>query len=125
MRLSVRENRLISVVLSEHDYVEAIEKRGCGWVVEQQGVMWPLLSEIRRAEVSGRCSSNLATREKVMAAGYTKLWLRGSGNEDTIAYGLHRTALAPSVSTEKLAGSEWEVPNGEVRYELKRPNEHK
>lgn len=37
VRMSVRENRLVSMQLSEHDYVVAIEQTGRGWVVESQG----------------------------------------------------------------------------------------
>ena len=33
----MRENRLVSVVLAEHDYVVAIEETGRGWVLELQG----------------------------------------------------------------------------------------
>jgi hypothetical protein len=36
VRMSVQENRLTSVVLSERDYVVAIEERGRGWVVENR-----------------------------------------------------------------------------------------
>ncbi|HEX9876367.1 MAG TPA: GNAT family N-acetyltransferase [Gammaproteobacteria bacterium] len=34
IRLSVRENRLISTAINEEDYVAAIEETGRGWVVE-------------------------------------------------------------------------------------------
>ena len=37
VRMSVRENALVSIQLSERDYVVAIEETGRGWVVEQQG----------------------------------------------------------------------------------------
>lgn len=37
VRMSVQENRLTSVALSEHDYTVAIEETGRGWVVELQG----------------------------------------------------------------------------------------
>ncbi|MBN1237265.1 MAG: GNAT family N-acetyltransferase [Gammaproteobacteria bacterium] len=37
VRLSVAENRLIALVITESDYVAAIEQTGRGWVVEDQG----------------------------------------------------------------------------------------
>lgn len=37
VRMSVRENRLISTTLGEGDYVAAIETRGRGWVVDKDG----------------------------------------------------------------------------------------
>ena len=39
VRMAVRENRLVSVVLSEHDYVTAIQETGRGWVAELQGIV--------------------------------------------------------------------------------------
>lgn len=37
VRMSVQENRLVSMKLSEHDYVVAIESTGRGWLVELAG----------------------------------------------------------------------------------------
>ena len=37
VRMAVRENRLCAGVIAEADYVDAIERRGRGWVVEQGG----------------------------------------------------------------------------------------
>ncbi|MDY6949795.1 MAG: GNAT family N-acetyltransferase, partial [Pseudomonadota bacterium] len=37
VRMSVQENRLVSMQLCEHDYVAAIESTGRGWVVELAG----------------------------------------------------------------------------------------
>lgn len=39
VRMSVRENRLVSMSLSEGDYVVAIEQTGRGWVVELAGTV--------------------------------------------------------------------------------------
>lgn len=39
VRMSVLENRLVSRVLSEGDYVQAIEVDGRGWVVECEGAI--------------------------------------------------------------------------------------
>jgi GNAT superfamily N-acetyltransferase len=37
VRMSVRENRLVSVILTEADYVQAMEIEGRGWVAEEHG----------------------------------------------------------------------------------------
>ncbi len=37
VRMAVQENRLVSIKLSERDYVVAIEATGRGWVVEAEG----------------------------------------------------------------------------------------
>jgi GNAT superfamily N-acetyltransferase len=37
VRRAVRENRLVSLVLTEADYVAAIEPPGRGWVIESEG----------------------------------------------------------------------------------------
>jgi GNAT superfamily N-acetyltransferase len=37
VRMAVRENRLTSSVITEADYVAAIEEHGHGWVVEEAG----------------------------------------------------------------------------------------
>jgi GNAT superfamily N-acetyltransferase len=37
VRMSVVENRLTSIVLTEHDYVVALEDGSRGWVVEEEG----------------------------------------------------------------------------------------
>jgi GNAT superfamily N-acetyltransferase len=39
VRMSVRENRLVSMQLTDADYIEAIESRGRGWVVELDGTI--------------------------------------------------------------------------------------
>lgn len=39
VRMSVRENRLVSMSLSEADYVVAIEQTGRGWVIELAGTI--------------------------------------------------------------------------------------
>ena len=39
VRMSVLENRLTSVVLTEQDYLAAIQAPGRGWVVERDGVI--------------------------------------------------------------------------------------
>jgi GNAT superfamily N-acetyltransferase len=37
VRMAVRENRLTSTVITEADYIAAIEDHGSGWVVEAHG----------------------------------------------------------------------------------------
>ena len=39
VRMSVQENRLVSMQLTEADYIDAIESRGRGWVVEVDGTI--------------------------------------------------------------------------------------
>ncbi|MET0535359.1 MAG: GNAT family N-acetyltransferase [Steroidobacter sp.] len=39
VRMSVRENQLISIRLTDADYIDAIESRGRGWVVELDGAI--------------------------------------------------------------------------------------
>lgn len=39
VRMSVQENRLVSIQLTEADYVDAIESRGQGWVIEVDGTI--------------------------------------------------------------------------------------
>ena len=39
VRMSVKENRLVSMQLTEAHYIEAIESRGRGWVVEVEGTI--------------------------------------------------------------------------------------
>lgn len=39
VRMSVVENRLVSTRLTEADYIDAIESRGQGWVIELDGTI--------------------------------------------------------------------------------------
>ena len=39
VRLSVTENRLVSMALTEQDYVDAIQQTGRGWVAEVDGII--------------------------------------------------------------------------------------
>jgi GNAT superfamily N-acetyltransferase len=39
VRMSVQENRLVSMQLTDADYIDAIESRGRGWVVEVDGTI--------------------------------------------------------------------------------------
>lgn len=39
VRMSVQENRLVSMQLTDADYIEAIESRGRGWVIELDGTI--------------------------------------------------------------------------------------
>lgn len=39
VRLSVRENPLVTTIISEQDYQEAIETTGRGWVIEAAGTI--------------------------------------------------------------------------------------
>ena len=37
--MAVRENRLVSTVITEEDYIRAIEQTGRGWVAEARGIV--------------------------------------------------------------------------------------
>ena len=39
VRMSVKENRLVSLQLTEAHYIDAIESRGRGWVIEVEGTI--------------------------------------------------------------------------------------
>jgi GNAT superfamily N-acetyltransferase len=39
VRMSVQENRLVSMQLTDADYIDAIESRGRGWVIELEGTI--------------------------------------------------------------------------------------
>ncbi|MEX1186640.1 MAG: hypothetical protein WEA80_08615 [Gemmatimonadaceae bacterium] len=39
VRMAVRENRLVSMVLSPSRYLEFLESRGRGWVIEADGAI--------------------------------------------------------------------------------------
>ena len=123
VRMAVRENRLVSLVITEADYVTAIESTGRGWVVEAQdgvvgfavgnaidGNIWALFVDpAHEGRGIGRALHDemvgwLATR------GLRRLWL----------------TTAPGTRAERFyerAG--WKraglTAGGEVRFELELP----
>lgn len=51
VRLSVRENRLTSTIISEDDYIAAIEQTGRGWVIEHDARIAGFAIGIRNGNV--------------------------------------------------------------------------
>jgi hypothetical protein len=77
VRMSVRENRLTSTVLTEEDYISALEETGRGWVVEVKGSV--VAFAIGNA-ISGNIWALLLTRSTKGAAmvdDCIKTWFRG------------------------------------------------
>jgi GNAT superfamily N-acetyltransferase len=123
VRMSVRENRLRSAIITEADYVAEIETSGRGWVVEVEG------------EIVGFAVGN-ATNGNIWALFVDpEHERRGHGRQllDTLvawlwSRGLERLWLttAPGTRAERfydVAG--WErvgvTSSGEIRFELGRP----
>lgn len=124
VRMSVRENRLTSVVLSEIDYVVAIEERGFGWVVERDGAIvafavgdsvsgsiWALFVEPgNEGRGYGRRLHDTMV-EWLWEEGHDQLWL-------TTEPGTRAERFYQRAGWEGIGA----VAGGEVRFELKRPN---
>ncbi len=125
VRMSVRENRLVSVQLTEADYVEAIEARGRGWVAEEDGrivafaigdtidgSIWALFVE---PACEGRGYGRRLHDEMVSwlwAQGHERLWL--TTDPGTRAQRFYEAAGWRTIGP----GS-----RGELRLELYRPEE--
>jgi GNAT superfamily N-acetyltransferase len=122
VRMSVQENRLTSVALSEHDYVVAIEETGRGWVVELQGdivafavgnaergSIWALFVEPgNEGRGYGRQLHDIMVAW-LWEHGHQQLWL-------TTEPGTRAERFYREAGWERVA----EAPGGEVRFELKR-----
>lgn len=122
VRMSVRENRLVSVVLGEADYVEAIEGRGRGWLIELDGAVvafaigdasngsiWALFVEpAHERRGFGRRLHDVVVAW-LFEQGHQRLWL--STDPHTRAQKFYETA------GWSAAGP---TASGEVRYELAR-----
>lgn len=124
VRMSVQENRLVSMVLTERDYVVAIEQTGRGWVLElrgeivafsvanaQNGSIWALFVEPGH---EGR-----GYGRQLHDAAVAWLWERGH----------HRLWLTTDAGTraekfyEAAGWQRTEAESGrEVRFELTNPN---
>lgn len=122
VRMSVRENRLVSRQLSEQDYIDEIEGTGRGWVIESEGnivafavgnaatgSIWALFVE------PGHEGKGYGRRlHDTMVAwlweqGHEQLWLTtGAGT---------RAARFYEAAGWRLAGE----TAGELRYELRKP----
>jgi GNAT superfamily N-acetyltransferase len=124
VRLSVRENKLTSSVITEDDYVSAIEKTGRGWVIETDGTVvafavgnaitgniWALFVD---PEHEGRGHGRRLHDEMIswlLSSGLARLWL--STSPDTRAQRFYEAAGWHYVGT---------VAGGEALYELQNPS---
>lgn len=122
VRASVKENRLVSAVVSDEDVRVAIEETGRGWVVEEEGEVaafaignpttgniWALFV---RPESEGRGYGRQlhdATIDWLFAAGLDRLWL--TTEPGTRAQRFYEAA------GWKLVGR---TDQGELRYEKQR-----
>ena len=125
VRMSVQENRLVSMQLTEADYVEFIESRGRGWVVEMEGTIvafaigdasdasiWALFVE---PGFEGRGFGRQLHDEMVSwlwQQGHERLWL--TTDPGTRAQRFYEAA------GWRIVGSE---SRGEVRLELYKPKD--
>jgi GNAT superfamily N-acetyltransferase len=126
VRMSVQENRLTSIALSEHDYAVAIDQTGRGWVVELQG---NIVAFAVGNSVSGSIWA-LFVEPSHEGKGYGRrlhdimvAWLWEQGH--------HQLSLTtePDTRAERFyAEAGWKraglAPAGEVRFELERPPAH-
>lgn len=124
VRASVRENRLVSVALSEQDYVTAIQETGRGWVVELQGTIvafavgnsqsgniWALFVEPgHEGKGYGRQLHDIMVAW-LWSQGRHRLWL--TTDPGTRAERFYREAGWQQVGM---------APDGEIRFELKKSN---
>jgi GNAT superfamily N-acetyltransferase len=123
VRLSVRENRLTSSVVTEADYVPAIEELGRGWVVEVDGAVvafaignaitgniWALFVDPGHERRGYGRRLHDAMVAWLFSRGLDRLWL--STDPNTRAQRFYEAAG-------------WEhaglLPSGEARYELRNP----
>jgi GNAT superfamily N-acetyltransferase len=120
VRMSVLENRLVSMQLTEADYVEAIESRGQGWVVEVDGsIVAFAIGDTTNASIWALfvdpshegCGYGRRLHDEMVSwlwrQGHERLWL--TTNPGTRAQRFYETAG-------------WQIvgpgPHGEVRLEL-------
>ena len=123
VRMSVLENRLVSMVLTDDDYVTAIESTGRGWVIEVQGVIvafavgnsqngsiWALFVE------PGHEGKGYGRRLHDVMVGW--LWEQGLDR-------LWLTTDAGTRADRFYEAAGWQrvssAAHGEVRFELHRP----
>jgi GNAT superfamily N-acetyltransferase len=122
--MSVRENRLVSTVISETDIQAAIEQHGRGWVVEIDGVIvafaignatsgniWALFVDPDHERRGHGRQLHDRMLDWLWAQGLKQLWL--TTEPDTRAQRFYEAA------GWKLAGK---TAKGEMRYELHKPS---
>lgn len=122
VRLSVQENRLVSLQLTERDYIDAIQTTGRGWVVElagnivafaigntENGSIWALFVEPgHEGKGYGRRLHDLMIAW-LWEQGHDRLWL--STDSGTRAERFYTAAGWQRVGT---------TDRGEIRFELRR-----
>jgi GNAT superfamily N-acetyltransferase len=123
VRMSVQENRLVSMQLSDSDYIDAIEQTGRGWVVELQGSIvafavgdaargniWALFVE---PGYEGR-GYGRQLHDTMIAwlweRGHRQLWL-------TTEPGTRAARFYERAGWQRVGAT----PRGEVRFELNKP----
>lgn len=123
IRGAVRENRLTSRALADHDYLQAIERDGRGWVVEagghvagfaagnaSTGNIWALFVDpAHEGQGHGRRLHDVMV-EWLWAQGLRTLWL-------TTEPGTRAQRFYESAGWRRADAAE----HGELRYELTRP----
>ena len=87
VRASVKENRLVSTVITDADVRTAIEDTGHGWVVAKDGEVVAFAIGNAVTGTSGRYSSSPSTRAAAMAGSFTTRWSTGCGPLALIASG--------------------------------------
>ena len=121
--MSVRENRLESMVIGDDQVIEAIEKTGKGWVIDDGGDIvgfgianrdtsniWALFFHPdHEGKGYGRQVLEVMTRW-LWSEGVEKIWL--STDPGTRAEGFYKNAGWTITGT---------MPNGEVRFEKHKP----
>ena len=124
VRLAVNENRLVSMALTEHDYVDAIQQTGRGWVAEvngavvgfavgnsQTGNIWALFVEpAHEGPGYGRLLHDVMVAW-LWEHGLDRLWLTTDSGTRAERFYQH--------AGWKPAGT---ADGGEVRFELPRPS---
>lgn len=125
VRMAVRENRLVSMVLTEAHYIDAIEITGRGWVADEEG-------EVRGLAIGNAHTGNIwalfvdpahegrghgrrlhdAMVGWLFAQGLQRLWL--STDPKTRAEAFYRRAGWRFVAL---------LPDGEAQFELLRAQE--
>jgi GNAT superfamily N-acetyltransferase len=125
VRASVRENRLVSTIITDQDVEDALLRRGRGWVIESDGHVvafaiadatsgnvWALFVE---PEHEGR-----GYGRRLLSTMVDWLWLRG-------LQCLWLTTGAGTRAQRFYEAAGWVqsgvTPDGELRYELSRPDE--
>jgi GNAT superfamily N-acetyltransferase len=122
VRMSVHENRLVSVALSESDYLEAIQRTGRGWVAEvdghvvgfavgnaETGNIWALFVEPGHEGKGYGRQLHDAMVAWLWESGHDRLWL--TTDASTRAERFYEKAGWERVGAAAI---------GEVRFELRR-----